>query len=83
MEPIDLTNAKPDPNWAQKKELGWVVLARETLAILNVSRETSEDISEAQLAKALEQADRKLTWQEVPNDGRRTNTGGKKFRAGH
>lgn len=82
MEPIDLTNARPDPDWQQKKKLGWDVLAETTIEILQqYDNENStyyayylnEVGGPKMLSKALEQANRKLVWTEVPNDGGHPN----------
>ena len=75
---MDLRNARPDPNWEQKKEEGWTVLARETLGILQAQENFGEYPTEERLANALKKANAQLTWKEVPNNARQSSP--KKFR---
>jgi hypothetical protein len=59
-----------EPSWQQKKELGWLVLARKVLEITGIAESV---ISERRLADALQQANQSLMYTEVPNGRADTN----------
>jgi hypothetical protein len=90
MKPIDLTNARPDPNWDEKKQLGWDVLAEKVIELLQTHDNTHDTYyayylnqgpeGKQMLSKCLAEANKRLTWKEVARDGGSSNT---KFRTRH